>query len=95
MMRSFTSPNACCRQAAQQEASLFSIVKRSFADYDLNTRTKPHLNVGTIGHVDHGKVRAAHHRAGAGPTLRTLHLPRTVCSSGARVHPSSLRRSDL
>ena len=20
-------------------------------------RTKPHLNVGTIGHVDHGKVR--------------------------------------
>jgi translation elongation factor EF-Tu-like GTPase len=20
-------------------------------------RTKPHLNIGTIGHVDHGKVR--------------------------------------
>lgn len=26
------------------------------ADYDINTRTKPHLNVGTIGHVDHGKT---------------------------------------
>lgn len=26
------------------------------ADYDINARTKPHLNVGTIGHVDHGKV---------------------------------------
>ena len=25
-------------------------------DYDINTRTKPHLNVGTIGHVDHGKT---------------------------------------
>ena len=27
--------------------------------YDINSRTKPHLNIGTIGHVDHGKVRAA------------------------------------
>ena len=26
------------------------------AAYDINTRTKPHLNVGTIGHVDHGKT---------------------------------------
>ncbi len=26
---------------------------RSLSTYD---RTKPHLNVGTIGHVDHGKV---------------------------------------
>ena len=25
--------------------------------YDINSRTKPHLNIGTIGHVDHGKVR--------------------------------------
>ena len=32
--------------------------KRSFAApaYDINTRTKQHLNVGTIGHVDHGKT---------------------------------------
>ena len=26
------------------------------AAYDVNTRSKPHLNVGTIGHVDHGKT---------------------------------------
>ncbi|MEW5315713.1 MAG: hypothetical protein WDW38_007121 [Sanguina aurantia] len=24
--------------------------------YDLNSRAKPHLNIGTIGHVDHGKT---------------------------------------
>ena len=24
--------------------------------YDINSRTKPHLNIGTIGHVDHGKT---------------------------------------
>lgn len=30
-----------------------SFVKRSFAKY---VRDKPHLNVGTIGHVDHGKT---------------------------------------
>ena len=31
---------------------------RGFAEpaYDINSRTKPHLNVGTIGHVDHGKT---------------------------------------
>jgi elongation factor Tu len=29
---------------------------RHFSDYDINTRSKPHLNVGTIGHVDHGKT---------------------------------------
>jgi len=26
------------------------------AAYDINSRTKPHLNIGTIGHVDHGKT---------------------------------------
>ena len=26
------------------------------ATYDINTRAKPHLNIGTIGHVDHGKT---------------------------------------
>ena len=33
--------------------------KRSFAAdaaYDINTRSKAHLNIGTIGHVDHGKT---------------------------------------
>lgn len=29
---------------------------RSFSAYDINTRSKPHLNIGTIGHVDHGKT---------------------------------------
>ncbi|KAG2492603.1 hypothetical protein HYH03_009019 [Edaphochlamys debaryana] len=29
---------------------------RAFSTYDINARTKPHLNVGTIGHVDHGKT---------------------------------------
>ena len=29
--------------------------RRSLA-YDINSRSKPHLNVGTIGHVDHGKT---------------------------------------
>lgn len=24
--------------------------------YDINSRTKPHVNIGTIGHVDHGKT---------------------------------------
>ena len=24
--------------------------------YDPNSRSKPHLNIGTIGHVDHGKT---------------------------------------
>ena len=33
-----------CRRAA-----------RCFA-YDINSRTKEHLNIGTIGHVDHGKT---------------------------------------
>ena len=29
---------------------------RGYATYDINTRTKEHLNIGTIGHVDHGKT---------------------------------------
>lgn len=29
--------------------------RRCFS-YDINSRTKPHINVGTIGHVDHGKT---------------------------------------
>ena len=31
-------------------------MRRTYAAYDINTRSKPHLNVGTIGHVDHGKT---------------------------------------
>ena len=44
-----------CRRARPQ--SLWLLSTRHFsADYDINSRTKPHLNVGTIGHVDHGKT---------------------------------------
>lgn len=31
------------------------LARRAFC-YDINSRSKPHLNVGTIGHVDHGKT---------------------------------------
>jgi len=37
-------------------ASAWGMFTRQFADYDINSRTKPHLNIGTIGHVDHGKT---------------------------------------
>ena len=36
--------------------SLSARFVQTAVDYDINTRTKPHLNVGTIGHVDHGKT---------------------------------------
>lgn len=40
--------------------SLASFAAPSFAArgyaYDINSRAKPHLNIGTIGHVDHGKT---------------------------------------
>lgn len=42
-----------CRQAA--EPLWLQSVRRGFC-YDINSRTKPHINVGTIGHVDHGKT---------------------------------------
>ena len=37
----------------QTAASLIS-AQRTYATF---TRDKPHVNIGTIGHVDHGKVR--------------------------------------
>lgn len=36
--------------------ALTSMGLRWFSEYDINSRSKPHLNVGTIGHVDHGKT---------------------------------------
>jgi len=38
------------------EPSCFTLARRAFSSYDINSRTKPHVNVGTIGHVDHGKT---------------------------------------
>ena len=40
-------------------SSCGTTARRAFAAdaaYDINSRTKPHVNVGTIGHVDHGKT---------------------------------------
>ena len=45
----------CCR-GNQYSQSLLLRLARAYSDYDINTRSKPHLNVGTIGHVDHGKT---------------------------------------
>ena len=45
--------------AAAPTACLALLARRSFAAdaaYDINSRTKPHLNIWTIGHVDHGKT---------------------------------------
>ncbi|XP_051118560.1 elongation factor Tu, mitochondrial-like [Andrographis paniculata] len=55
---------ACCRESAV--SSPFSPPESTIAPYQTSnpywrsmatfTRTKPHVNVGTIGHVDHGKT---------------------------------------
>eukprot|EP00877_Chromochloris_zofingiensis_P014593 jgi/Chrzof1/9388/Cz04g01060.t1 len=47
---------ALCVTARQAAEPLWlQSVRRGFC-YDINSRTKPHINVGTIGHVDHGKT---------------------------------------
>lgn len=42
-------------QASQPAKGWLGVIARNFC-YDINTRSKPHVNVGTIGHVDHGKT---------------------------------------
>ena len=66
-------------------------------------RTKPHLNVGTIGHIDHGKttltaaITKVLAEAGSGTAVatstRSTRLPRSA-SAGSRSTPrtSSTRR---
>jgi len=44
---------AMIREGRRVDAALTQ--RRAYA-YDINSRAKPHLNVGTIGHVDHGKT---------------------------------------
>lgn len=39
-----------------QQAAAAAGARAAYSSYDINTRTKPHVNVGTIGHVDHGKT---------------------------------------
>lgn len=50
----------CCvfldRRQGTWQPSWVQQLSRSYSTYDINTRTKPHINVGTIGHVDHGKT---------------------------------------
>jgi elongation factor Tu len=48
-----TFARAASRQAG--EPAWQQLFKRAYC-YDINARTKPHVNVGTIGHVDHGKT---------------------------------------
>lgn len=47
------APPACAAAALR-----VPLLRASFAAdaYDINTRSKAHLNIGTIGHVDHGKT---------------------------------------
>ncbi len=40
---------------ARSEPAWMSFARRCLS-YDINSRSKPHVNVGTIGHVDHGKT---------------------------------------
>lgn len=42
-------------QRALQQLNVCRLGSRALS-YDINTRSKPHLNIGTIGHVDHGKT---------------------------------------
>ncbi|KAJ2877867.1 translation elongation factor Tu [Coemansia aciculifera] len=57
-MRSM-SASALTRPAAARNLRAHVVLKtlaRSYADAAVYSRTKPHINVGTIGHVDHGKT---------------------------------------
>ena len=48
----------CVAAVVRHAATPLASSRRGFAAdaYDINTRTKAHLNIGTIGHVDHGKT---------------------------------------
>lgn len=50
------SASLCSTSAASPQRFWDSAKTRGFCTYDINSRTKPHINVGTIGHVDHGKT---------------------------------------
>merc|ERR1712032_1273043 len=49
----FFLQNAQFTLAKQDRFSLHAFSQRLYASFD---RSKPHLNVGTIGHIDHGKT---------------------------------------
>ena len=49
-------PTSSVSVASAARAWRVGVPARGYAAYDINSRSKPHLNVGTIGHVDHGKT---------------------------------------
>ena len=59
-MRSLARLSLCalCSRALEAlcQRLQWSTGLRTMSTYDINTRSKPHLNIGTIGHVDHGKT---------------------------------------
>ncbi len=54
-MRRLLARGAACEQRSSA-LRFFTSSSSNKAEYDINSRTKPHINVGTIGHVDHGKT---------------------------------------
>jgi len=52
---SIAAQSQCYAAGLRRAAAVGTQWRRSLA-YDINSRSKPHLNVGTIGHVDHGKT---------------------------------------
>jgi elongation factor Tu len=54
LTRQSKSLNPLIALQRQQTTSPVLNLARSYAVFE---RTKPHVNIGTIGHVDHGKVR--------------------------------------
>lgn len=53
VIKSSKIPFAFCRNATGLNNNI--VLRRSYAKEKFS-RAKPHLNIGTIGHVDHGKV---------------------------------------
>lgn len=55
--QSIVSSSSSSAAAAAAAAGLYCLSRRSFAAAgDKFNRNKPHVNIGTIGHVDHGKT---------------------------------------
>ncbi|KAF9785531.1 translation elongation factor Tu [Thelephora terrestris] len=50
------TPRAAVSLPALKRPNFSCIQTRGYADAAKFTRTKPHMNIGTIGHVDHGKT---------------------------------------
>merc|ERR1712137_983449 len=65
--------------AKQDRFSLYSFSQRLYASFD---RSKPHLNVGTIGHVDHGKTTST---AAITKVLADKKMPNTTFRAYAEI----------